>query len=843
MSEAIQAMQSISSPEKPVNMAPNEWGFGSTPRSAMLRANLKWKAAVVKDFINVVIGLAKCSFRHGEQIKVDVDRARLVTESYKETDGQPWVIRVAKAVVHLCEHFPIYIKPGELIVGDPNSSPDELRWHPEIAAHFMSEAVTKGGFSQMVTAAEREEIVNTICAFWNGRSVSDRIKAIIPHESFPDILQGLATPIEAKLWEMGIVNPSYDYPALFREGVTARIERAECYLKELDAKVLEMPPAEYIEKKNNWQAMAMCGRAVIRFSQRYAELAREQAKKEADPTRRRELKEMAAILTWVPAKPARTFHEAIQFFWIIEVAAKFLAVYGHGGGHRIDKILWPYYEADLKAGRLTREKALELFECLFLKIQEVGIALEWPVTFTGKAGGEIFYTLNICGSDQNGNDTSNELSRLALEAMHNLHINQPPIAILYHRNIDPVMVDCGIDLLRKGMGHPSWFNEQLLEKWAMSRGFSFEDAKQTQVGGCVTNHIIGKYQITTGAAGVGGLILPKVLEEALHQGGPNGNPNRPDKPKTKDPREMQSCDELLDAMLERVLFYAKEMKVSWDLAQEVLMNTYPDPCNSLLLEGPLNRGIDLKKMHKEHDTYPAVFILGMITVADSLAAIQHLVFDKKKYTMDQLITSLKVNWQGYEVMRQEFINAPKYGNDNDYADAWAVKFATRFEETISQVQDAWGCRFISDGGTAAGYQTVGLACGASPDGRLAGSHLTDGSRSPMAGADKKGPTAVLNSASKIPFMHTDLFNQRFMPVFLEGKNQKLFASYLRVWYEKGTIPHIQFNIVDSAVLLDAQRHPEKYPDLQVRVAGYSAFWVDLPKGTQDSIIARTEHGF
>jgi pyruvate formate-lyase/glycerol dehydratase family glycyl radical enzyme len=819
---------------------PHPWGFGSTPRTAKLRNDLYWKAAVVKDFINVVIGLAKCSFRNEEHIKVDMDRARLVTQSYRETDGQPWVTRVARAFATLCEHFPVYIKANELIVGDPNSAPDELRWHPEITAYFMPDAVTSGSFSQMVTDDERKEVVGDICAFWKGKCVSDRISAVLPKELVPDVLQGLATPIEAKLWEMGIVNPSYDYPALFREGLNYRIKRAESRLAELNERIQGTPPAEWIEKKNNWEAMIMCGRAIIRFSQRYAELARAQAASEPSEERRRELEDIAAIMDWVPANPARTFREAIQFYWTIEVAAKFLAVYGHGGGHRIDHLLWPYYEADLKAGRLTRENALELLECLFLKIQEVGIALEWPVTFTGKAGGEIFYTLNICGTKADGRDASNDISHLVLEAMSNLHINQPPIAVLYHRDISPDVVIRAIDLNRLGMGHPSWFNEDLLEKWAVLRGYSPQDAKRTQVGGCVTNHITGKYQITTGAAGVGGMILPKVLEEALYEGGPEGSAGRPDKPRTKDPRSMESADDLLDAVLERVSFYANQMKTSWNLAQEVLMATYPDPCNSLLMDEPLERGIDIKRLHKEHDTYPAVFTLGMMTLADSLAAIQKLVFDQKKYTMDELIAALKADWKSEEVMRQEFLNAPKYGNDDDFADAWVIKVATRFEETISQIKDAWGCSLTSDGGTAAGYQTVGLACGATPDGRHAMSHLTDGSRSPMAGADKKGPSAVLNSAGKIPFMHTELFNQRFMPVFLEGENRELFSAYLKTWYQKGTIPHIQFNVVDSTILRDAQEHPENHADLQVRVAGYSAFWLDLPRGTQDSIIARTE---
>lgn len=839
----IPKLGSISFEDRAQKRVPYEWGYGSTPRTANLRASLKWKAAVVKDFENVILGIAKCEFRNGEHIRVDMDRARLITESFKQTDGQPWVTRVAKGFANICEKFPLFIKPGELIVGDPNSAPDELRWHPEISSYFMPDAVNGGTFSDMVTDAERKEIVNDICAFWNGRCVGDRIKAILPRDLCQDVLEGLATPIEAKLWEMGIVCPTFDYPELFKKGVQVRIGTAEQKLQELNAKITQMPPAEYVQKKLNWEAMIISGKAILRFAQRYAELAADLAKKEKDAKRRQELEEIAAILTQIPAKPARTFREAIQFYWILEVAAKFLAVYGHGGGQRIDKILWPYYEKDVKEGRLTREQGLELVECLFMKIQELGIALEWPITFAGKAGGEVFYTLNICGSNNDGTDASNDLSCLVLEAMCNLHVNQPPIAIRYHKNIAPAVVDRAIDLLHLGMGHPSWFNEDLLEKWGLLRGYSPEDAKNINVGGCVTNQIPRRFQVITGTPGVGGMILPKVLEETLYEGGPNGNGDRPDKPKTKDPLAMKSADELLDAFLERSLFYAKELALQWNIAQEVLMDTYPDPCNSLLYDEALERGVDVKRLHKEHNTYPAVFGLGLMTTVDSFVAIQKLVFDDKKYTMDQLITALKEDWNGFEEMRQDFLNAPKYGNDDDYADNWAVKLSTRFEETISQVKDAWGYQLLSDGGTAAGYQTVGLAVGATPDGRHAMSHLTDGSRSPMAGADYNGPTAVLNSAAKIPFTHSELFNQRFMPVFLEGANKKLFQAYLREWYEKGTIPHIQFNVVNTAALRDAQEHPENYKDLQVRVAGYSAFWIDLPKGTQDSIIARTEHGF
>jgi len=840
MGNSPSSISSLFIEERESKQMSHAWGFGSTPRTAKLRSEMKWKAAVVKDFMDVIIGLAKCEFRKEEHIRVDMDRARLVTQSYRKTDGQPWVMRMARAFENVCENFPIFIKPGELIVGDPNGAPDELRWYPEIACRHMPDAVTNGGFSEMVTDTERLEIINDICTYWDGRCVSDRIKAAIPHAMAPDILEGLATPIEAALWEMGIVGFVYDYDTLFQQGLLARIRVAERKLADLEKQVLEIPPAEFVEKRTNWQAMILCGKAILHYSQRLSELASQQAKTELEPERRKELEELNGMLQWVPAMPPRSFHEALQFYWIIEVTAKFLAVYGHGGGSRIDQIFWPYYEKDLSENKLTRQGALELIECLFLKIQEVGLPLEWPVTFTGKAGGEIFYTLNICGSKEDGSDASNELSLIIMEAMGNLHINQPPIAVRYHKNISADIIDHSIDLLRKGMGHPSYFNEDLLERWGLIRGFSAYEAKKVVVGGCVTSHVIGKYDICSGTPGTGGLIVPKVLEEVLLEGVPGGLEPRPNVPETRDPLTIHSTDELLEALKVRLRYYMNELKISWDIAQQILMTTHPDPCNSLLLDEPLESGIDLKQWHKKYHTYPAVYTLGIMTVVDSVIAIEKLIFQDNKYTLEGLATALMANWDGYEPMRHDFLNAPKYGNDDDFADGLAVKVMACIRDTVQSFRDGWGWSFMIDGGTAAGYQSVGLAVGATPDGRYAMTHLTDGSRSPMAGADRNGPTAVLNSAAKIPFTHMELLNQRFVPIFLEGENKELFAAYLREWYNKGTIPHIQFNVVDSAVLRDAQEHPEKYPNLQVRVAGYSAFWIDLPKGTQDSIIARSE---
>ena len=830
---------SVSFADRVAKPVPFDWGFGSTPRTAKLRDALYWKAAVVKDFVNAFMGQGKTEFRQG--IRADVDRARIVTQAFKETEGQPRVLQFARMVERLCEEMPVFIKPGELIVGDPNGTPDEVRWYPETNVEWVVDAVTTGGFSEMVTEEEREEIVGDICEHWKDKSVAARIRESLPKEMIP-LICTYGASIDS-IWEEGRVGPAYDWEMLFRQGLQARVDAVEVKLKELDARVTEMNPAEYLQKKYNWEAMSRCGRAMMRYAERLAALAREQARVEKDRARVKELENLAAILDWVPAKPPRTFHECLQFHWIVETTAHYMARWGNGAGTRIDQVWWPYYEADMRSGRITREEAVELVECLFMKIQEVGAPLEWPVSFTGGSGGDIFYTANICGTTPDTTDASNDLSCIIMEALSNLRITQPPIAIRYHRNISPEVIDRAIDLGCLGLGHPSYFNEDLLERWGLMRGWSPEDAKNTQVAACVVNNIMGKTVAGTGLGEIAMINMPKVLEEVLYQNTDEVRSGSLVLPGGRDVREMGSADELMDAVLNRVLFYTKVGAVSWNIAQQVLMDYKPDPCNSFLLEEPAERGVDMVRLNKEHDTWPNVVPGGVMNVTDSLAAIQQLVFDEKKYTIDELVKALRANWAGYEEMRQDFLSAPKYGNDDDYADEWAARFRVNMSETVGTVKDTWGNTVTIDGSVAGAYVMLGMACGATPDGRRAMEPLADGTRSPIAGADKKGPTAVLNSAGKIPYMYTELMNQRFMPQFMEGDNKKLFAEYLKEWYHKSTIPHIQFNVVSSDQLRDAQCNPEKHAELIVRVAGYSAHFVDLPLPTQESIINRTEQSF
>ena len=296
-------------------------------------------------------------------------------------------------------------------------------------------------------------------------------------------------------WEEGRAGAAYDWTMLMQQGLKARIETAEAKLKELDDRVTDMDPGEYLEKKYNWEGMARCGKAILRHSERYAKLARQQAQETKDEARKKELEKMAESLEWVPANPPRTYQEALQFYWMVNTVAHYMARWGNGSGTRLDQVFWPCYESDMRSNRITREQAIELTECLFLKIQELGAPLEWPLAFAGVSGGETVYTASICGSSLDGRDASNDLSCVIMEVLANLRLSQPPIALRYHKNISPDVIQRALDLDRTGLGHPSYFNEELLERWGLMRGWSPEDAKKTAAGGCVTNVIMGGSQL------------------------------------------------------------------------------------------------------------------------------------------------------------------------------------------------------------------------------------------------------------------------------------------------------------------------------------------------------------
>jgi formate C-acetyltransferase len=386
---ATSEQKRISMEESVRRAVPFDWGYGSTFRTKKLRDSLFWKASVTDNELeDATVGLPKFRFRDG--VRIDMHRARIATAAFRETEGLPVVLQYARMVERLADEMPIFIKDGELIVGDPNGGAENIRWYPETNVDWMPEAVTTGGFSGLVTHEERREIIEDICPYWQARSMTGLIKSSLPEEMAPAILSHGA--FITNTWEAGLLAPSWDWDVLYSEGLTARIAQAEAHLKQLDEKVAELDPGEYLERRYNWQAMVRCGKAILRYAERLSALATQQAAVEKDAKRKKELEEMAEILLHVPANPPRTLHESLQFYWTVEVVAHYFARWGGGSGARFDQIWWPYFEADMKAGRIAREDALELVECLFLKIQEIGCPLEWPPKFAGTSGSNTLYT-------------------------------------------------------------------------------------------------------------------------------------------------------------------------------------------------------------------------------------------------------------------------------------------------------------------------------------------------------------------------------------------------------------------------------------------------------------------
>lgn len=816
---------------------PTEYGWGSTPRVAMLREMTFSKGNVVKDWDAALTGAGVTTFRSA--IRGDVDRAVIVTKSYKETEGQPWPIRRAKMMEKLCQEFPIFIKPGELIVGDPNSAPDEVRFYPEICVSYLPQAITEGGFREMFTEEEKKVIIGDIYEYWKDKCFDAVTRRYLPDDAKDYIDLGPYNPAGfCTLMMNGVSSYVFRYDQIFKEGIKGRMEKVEAKLAEHKASIPigKMSMDEYLKKKDNWEAMIISGKALLRYAERYAELVEEEAKKEKDKARRKELEDMAERCKWVPANPPRTFHEALQFFWFCEVVVRFLNG-GIGSPGRPDQFLYPYYLNDLKEERLTREKALELIECLFLKIQEVGAPIMRSEFFTVSAGNMILYAAGLGGTTVDGQDASNDLTCLMLEAMADIRTEQPALTFRYHPRVSPLVIDRVIDLLRAGMGQPAIFNEPLMEKYMLMRGHPVEAMKDVVTNACVDSALQGGRMGGGYMVGLGHSLPLKQLEIAMYQGLDKVSGLQIGA-RTPAPKTFKSAHDLLDAWLDQLEFYYRRYAEIYSVEQQVCAERFQMPMVSLVMDEPPEAGIDINELDIKYEGMGKLHGFSVTDVGDSLAAVQRLVFDEKKVTMEELVEACRTDWKDKEELRRFCLRAPKWGNDDDYADNWRKEAYIKSIQRTKAVKDAWGYPMLAEGSMLAAYIALSRGIGATPNGRRDGAACADGTISPYIGMDIKGPTAVLNSIAKLPPLHNELLNQRFAAEFLEGENRKLFADYLCSWYDAETF-HIQFNTVSSETLRDAQQNPEKYEHLLIRVAAYVAYFIDLPREVQDSIIART----
>jgi len=762
-------------------------------------------------------------------VKLNVERNRLLTESYKATEGEPMVLRRAKALSHILRNMSIFIVPNSRIVGHSGSTPNDLYYPIEINWKSPWRAMNSDDARNILDDEGRAEM-EKIIEYWKGKTLSDLRK-----NAFKGDLEKYFKFEGTFLWshwdELGVPN----YEKLLTKGINGIKKEAEEKLKN----VIEMVPDDYLEQCEFLDAVIITLDATIDFARRYAEKAKEMAESEKDEARKRQLEQIAEVCRRVPAEPATTYYEALQSFWFINLITRQIELVSLGCGARFDILFGPYYHKDLAEGRITREEAFELMEHLLLKFEESG--MWYSPMITGIYGGvQQLQGITLGGQDALGNDVTNEVTYIVLEAARKLHILQPTIALRVHKNTPKELLSAATDVIRTGCGYPSLFNDEvmvpLINKW----GTPLKDARNYNVMGCVYLDIPGKNNNARRASGY--FVLPKCLWWALHQG---VNPQTGEQygARTPDPETFTCIEDVIEAYLEQVRFFFGKMVKLENTSRGLYRKYASRPFLSALLDGCIERGQDAKEWAYSTSSINAYnIIVGPTNVADSLAAIKKLVFDDKDLTMREFIDILNKNWEGHEDLRQRVITQiPKWGNDDDYVDLLAKEVHERSEAVYQEFTDEHGAKWRMDGSGVSATYGLGPGTPATPDGRKDGEPFADATSSPMLGRDTNGPTAVLASCAKIKPLN-QLLNQKFLPQFMDDEHKDQFISYLRSWCDMG-IPHVQFNVVDNATLKDAQKHPEKYTNLIVRVAGYSTYFVDLSKGLQDHIIARTEQQF
>jgi formate C-acetyltransferase len=762
-------------------------------------------------------------------VKLCIERARLITQSYKETEGEPIVLRRAKALAYLLDNMTIWIGGHERIVGNYASTPDSIITYPELFWRWLDKSIEKE-YRVLLTNEERKEL-HEIHKYWKNLAVHGKERELLPEHVLP---YWRYDNHGVFLWLHGGRTGVPNYEKVFKMGLNGIIKEAEARLTAISSDPeIYLNGREYLEQKSFLDAAIITMKAAIRWAKRYAEMARELAAEEKAPVRRKALEEIAEICDWVPGNPPRTLHEALQSYYFILLLTKVIDLQSPGTGDRFDQIIYPFYQKDRQKGRITREQAQELVEFLWLKENEFGDlvpplmeALTLRVSTVG-------------GVTPEGDDATNEMTYIAMDAKDAMGLAQPALAVRLHNKTPKAFINRIVKSLRTNAGAYSFFNDNFYMQHLTGLGIPLEDARNYAIEGCMRWIIPGK---AMGMRALGGnFALPKCLEYAMNEGIDKFSGKQWGYP-TPDPRTFTSIEDLIQSYLTQVRFFTEKLVAIYNLVDALDEQYLPQPFLSALMDGCIERGRDCRVY--KYFAKTIIQPVGHITVANSIAAVKKLIFDDKVVSMDELLDALKNNWEGSEDLRLKFLQAPKFGNDDDSVDLIARDIIQRSTDVVNSFKNIYGGHFMCDGTGGASYFRYSGLTGATPDGRRDRDIFNDGTISPTIGTDVKGPSAVLNSVGKVDHVRTftQLFNQKFMPQFLDDDYRDVFAAYLKTWLDLG-IHHIQFNVMDKKILVDAKEHPEKYPRLVVRVAGFSAYFIDLAPGVQDQIIARTEQCF
>lgn len=766
---------------------------------------------------------------------ITTHRARAITKIAKENPGMPKIMLRAKCFRYCCETAPLVIQDNELIVGAPNGAPRAGAFSPDIAWRWMVDEIdTIGSRPQdpfYISDEDKKIMKEELFPYWEGKSVDEYCE---------DQYR------EAGVWELsgesfvsdcsyhainggGDSNPGYDV-ILMKKGMLDIQQEAKDHLKELD---YQNP--DDIEKIYFYKSIIDTTEGVMIYAKRLSDYAKELADKETNPKRKAELYKISEVNAYVPAHKPRTYWEAIQSVWTIE---SLLVVEENQTGMsigRVDQYMYEFYKDDIQSGRMNDFQAFELSGCMLIKMSE----MMWITSEGGSkffAGYQPFVNMCVGGVTRSGQDATNELTYLLMDAVRHVKIYQPSLACRIHNKSPKKYLKKIVDVVRSGMGFPACHFDDAHIKMMLAKGVTIEDARDYCLMGCVEPQKSGRlYQWTSTAY----TQWPICIELVLNKGVPlwYGKQVCPD---MGDLNSFKTYEEFEAAVKEEIKYITKWSSVATVISQRIHRELAPKPLMSIMYEGCMEKAKDVSAGGAMYNFGPGVVWSGLATYADSMAAIKKLVFDEKKYTLQQLNEALKADFVGYDQIRTDCLNAPKYGNDDDYADLIAADLVDFTEHEHRKYKTLYSV--LSHGTLSISNNTpFGQLTGASANGRNAWLPLSDGI-SPTQGADFKGPTAIIKSVSKMSNDSMNIgmvHNFKIMAGLLdtpEGEESLIALLRTACMFGNG---EMQFNYLDNNTLIEAQKHPELYRDLIVRVAGYSAFFVELCKDVQDEIISRT----
>jgi pyruvate formate-lyase/glycerol dehydratase family glycyl radical enzyme len=767
-----------------------------------------------------------------EPVRLCPERAYIITEFFKEhaDSSEPAMIRQARALAYLLTNKKVIIFPGELIIGNAGTSRKCCIMQPELASAFMSTELMwidrRKTNPFEISMADRARLVTRVLPYW--------LRHSMPARMFP----GLATMARYMKHQL---NPTF-YLINEAGGIGHFLPDYE--------KMLQLGTRGYLatfkgQRGDLHKATRIVCEGLEVWAARFADQADRMAATKTDEARRAELEEVATICRKVPREPAETFHEALQALWLTHLAVMLESLNSAVSFGRMDQYLYPYYKRDIESGLLTREEATGLLLQFSAKATEHVMLLSERIS-QYHGGHLVVQAAIVGGTDEEGDDAVNDLTWVLLDVMERHRMRDPNYQARVHKDSPEEYLDRALDIARKGWGVPALFNDEAVVPALVAHGYPVEVARSYGIVGCVEPSIPGRSFLSTDA---GLFNLPICLELALngghrmhhrgqapmlHQLGPRaGLP-------TPNPRTYTSIEQVIDAFGEQLDLMVDRMIADFHMVEQANIDYHPTPLSSMLVEGCLESGRDLTEGGATYNS-SGIQGVGVADVADSLAALDTLVFRDRKHTMAEVIGAMRDNYEGHEAVRAALVKAPKFGNDQCLPDQYAGLVAQMFHDSLARHKSVRGGAYVPGFYSVTCHVAFGELVGALPSGRNAGEPFASGI-GPACAADRSGPTAMLNSVSAVDsslMANGNALNMRFDPADISGeKGLNILKGLVKGFFERGGM-EVQLNVLDPAMLEDAREHPGKYPDLVVRVAGYCAYFDDLPDASKAEIIKRT----